>query len=90
MISILDFYDKIFCFYAHQLRLAIVEALGHMCHLMARDKLEEQLPRILAGILGLYRKQQEPFHITQVGYPGYWPESWDSTANTRSHSISHR
>ena len=37
-----------------------------MTHLMARDKLEEQLPRILAGILGLYRRHSEPFHVTQV------------------------
>ena len=44
----------------------IVEALGHMTHLMAREKLEEQLPRILAGILGLYKKHPEPYHITQV------------------------
>ncbi|KAL4234897.1 Mroh1p [Mactra antiquata] len=48
-----------------KLRLAIVEAIGHMTHLIARDKLEEQLPRILAGILGLYKRHQEPFHITQ-------------------------
>ena len=54
------------CNYLLQLRLAIVEALGHMTHLMARDKLEEQLPRILAGILGLYKRHPEPFHITQV------------------------
>ena len=49
-----------------QLRLAIVEALGHMTHLMARDKLEEQLAKILAGILGLYKRHSEPFHVTQV------------------------
>lgn len=48
-----------------KLRLAIVEALGHMTHLMAREKLEEQLPRILTGILGLYKRHSEPFHVTQ-------------------------
>ena len=54
------------CWYLLQLRLAIVEALGHMTHLMARDKLEEQLPRLLAGIVGLYKRHPEPFHVTQV------------------------
>ncbi|WAR11640.1 MROH1-like protein, partial [Mya arenaria] len=67
--EIFSAYDVIFNVWIQsketKLRLAIVEALGHMCHLMARDKLEEQLPRILAGILGLYKKHQEPFHITQ-------------------------
>ena len=37
-----------------------------MTHLMARDKLEEQLPRLLAGIVGLYKRHPEPFHVTQV------------------------
>ena len=49
-----------------QLRLAIVECIGHMTHLMAKEKLEEQLPKILQGMLGLYKKHPEPFHITQV------------------------
>nr|XP_022339324.1 maestro heat-like repeat-containing protein family member 1 isoform X2 [Crassostrea virginica] len=48
-----------------KLRLTIVEAMGHMTHLMAKDKLEEVLPRVLQGILGLYKKHPEPFHITQ-------------------------
>ncbi|ESO87809.1 hypothetical protein LOTGIDRAFT_234834 [Lottia gigantea] len=48
-----------------KLRLAIIEALGHMCHIMDQDKLEEQLPRMLQGIMGLYKKHPEPFHITQ-------------------------
>ncbi|XP_061166579.1 maestro heat-like repeat-containing protein family member 1 isoform X3 [Saccostrea echinata] len=48
-----------------KLRLTIVEAMGHMTHLMAKEKLEEVLPRVLQGILGLYRKHPEPFHITQ-------------------------
>ncbi|CAG2234423.1 unnamed protein product [Mytilus edulis] len=48
-----------------KLRVAIVEAIGNMCHLMARDKLEEQLPKILQVILGLYKKHPEPIHVTQ-------------------------
>lgn len=67
--EIFSAYDVIFNVWIQskemKLRLAIVEALGHMTHLMAKDKLEEQLPRILAGILGLYKRHPEPFHITQ-------------------------
>ncbi|KAK6184716.1 hypothetical protein SNE40_007128 [Patella caerulea] len=48
-----------------KLRLAIVEAVGHMCHIIDQDKLEEQLPKLLHGILALYKKHPEPFHITQ-------------------------
>ncbi|XP_064639982.1 maestro heat-like repeat-containing protein family member 1 isoform X2 [Lineus longissimus] len=48
-----------------KLRLAIVEAVGIMTHIMTRDKLEEQLPRLIPGILGLYKKHNEAFHITQ-------------------------
>ncbi|XP_056020899.1 maestro heat-like repeat-containing protein family member 1 isoform X2 [Ostrea edulis] len=48
-----------------KLRLTIVEAMGHMTHLMAKEKLEEVLPRVLQGILLLYKKHPEPFHITQ-------------------------
>ena len=49
-----------------QIRLAIVCALGPMSHLMAKDKLEEQAQRLLQGITGLYKKNQEHHRITQV------------------------
>ncbi|KAL3859489.1 hypothetical protein ACJMK2_009708 [Sinanodonta woodiana] len=48
-----------------KLRLAIVEAVGHITHLMARDKLEEHLPKMLQGILNLYKRHTHPLHITQ-------------------------
>ncbi|KAJ8303306.1 hypothetical protein KUTeg_019702 [Tegillarca granosa] len=48
-----------------KLRLSIVDALGHMTHLMSKDKLAEQLPKILQVFLGLYKRHPEPFHITQ-------------------------
>jgi hypothetical protein len=53
----------ILCFF--QLRLAIVEAVGIMTHIMTRDKLEEQLPRLILGILTLYKKHNEAFNVTQ-------------------------
>ncbi|XP_019641769.1 PREDICTED: maestro heat-like repeat-containing protein family member 1 isoform X1 [Branchiostoma belcheri] len=48
-----------------KLRLAVVEAVGHMSHILTRDKLEEQLTQLVQGILGLYKKQPEPFYVTQ-------------------------
>ncbi|XP_074842542.1 maestro heat-like repeat-containing protein family member 1 isoform X2 [Carettochelys insculpta] len=48
-----------------KLRLAVVEALGPMSHLMPSDKLEEQLPRLIPGILGLYKKQVEAFYLSK-------------------------
>eukprot|EP00795_Rhopilema_esculentum_P001016 gene1016-15340_t len=48
-----------------KIRLAIVGALGHMSHLMAKDKLEEQALRLLQGITAMYKKNQEHHIITQ-------------------------
>ncbi|GFN92402.1 maestro heat-like repeat family member 1 [Plakobranchus ocellatus] len=47
------------------MRLTIIEAVGHMTHVMSRDKLQEQLPKILQGIFALYKRHPEPYHITQ-------------------------
>lgn len=49
-----------------QLRLTVAEALGSMSHLMAHDKLEEQLPKLLPTILGLYKKNSEHYIISKV------------------------
>lgn len=48
-----------------KLRLAVIEAIGPMTHIMNRDQLEEQLPKLLHGILGLYKKNQVSFYVTQ-------------------------
>ncbi|KAM9306021.1 maestro heat-like repeat-containing protein family member 1, partial [Gastrophryne carolinensis] len=48
-----------------KVRLAVVEALGPMSHLLPNEKLEEQLPRLIPGILSLYKKNVEPFYITK-------------------------
>ncbi|XP_014118467.1 PREDICTED: maestro heat-like repeat-containing protein family member 1, partial [Pseudopodoces humilis] len=48
-----------------EVRLAVVEALGPMSSLIPKEKLEEQLPKILPGILGLYKKHPEPFPISK-------------------------
>lgn len=49
-----------------QLRLAVVEALGPMSHLLPGEKLEEQLPKLLPGVLALYKKHAEAFHVSKV------------------------
>lgn len=43
-----------------------MEALGPMSHLMPGEKLEEQLPRLVPGILALYRKPAEAYYISKV------------------------
>uniref|UniRef100_A0A8C6V9S0 Maestro heat like repeat family member 1 n=1 Tax=Naja naja TaxID=35670 RepID=A0A8C6V9S0_NAJNA len=48
-----------------KVRLAVVEALGPMSHLMPSEKLEEQLPRLIPGILALYRKPAEAYYISK-------------------------
>lgn len=50
-----------------KLRLAVVEALGLMTHIVAKEKLEELLPRIVPGMLGLYKKfSGDSLPITQA------------------------
>uniref|UniRef100_A0A8U7NY87 Maestro heat like repeat family member 1 n=1 Tax=Corvus moneduloides TaxID=1196302 RepID=A0A8U7NY87_CORMO len=48
-----------------KVRLAVVAALGPMSSLLPEEKLEEQLPKLLPGILGLYKKHPEPFPISK-------------------------
>ncbi|XP_049621834.1 maestro heat-like repeat-containing protein family member 1 isoform X1 [Suncus etruscus] len=48
-----------------KLRLAVVEALGPMSLLMPSEKLEEQLPKLLPGVLVLYKKHAEAFHVSK-------------------------
>ncbi|XP_060936842.1 maestro heat-like repeat-containing protein family member 1 isoform X3 [Limanda limanda] len=48
-----------------KLRLTVAEAVGSMCHLMASDKLEEQLPKLIPAILSLYKKNNEHYIISK-------------------------
>ncbi|XP_070248644.1 maestro heat-like repeat-containing protein family member 1 isoform X2 [Myotis yumanensis] len=48
-----------------KLRLAVVEALGPMSHLLPSEKLEEQLPKLLPGVLALYKKHAETSHVSK-------------------------
>uniref|UniRef100_A0A8C2WGZ5 Maestro heat-like repeat family member 1 n=1 Tax=Cyclopterus lumpus TaxID=8103 RepID=A0A8C2WGZ5_CYCLU len=50
-----------------KLRLTVAEAVGSMCHLMASDKLEEQIPKLIPAILSLYKKNNEHYIISKVG-----------------------
>lgn len=49
-----------------QLRLAVVEALGPMSHLLPSERLEEQLPKLLPAVLALYKKHAETCHVSKV------------------------
>ncbi|XP_072316120.1 maestro heat-like repeat-containing protein family member 1 isoform X2 [Eucyclogobius newberryi] len=46
-----------------KLRLTVAEALGSMCHLMASDKLEEHIPKLIPAILSLYKKHNNEHYI---------------------------
>ncbi|XP_048380852.1 maestro heat-like repeat-containing protein family member 1 [Stegostoma tigrinum] len=48
-----------------KLRSAIVVALSHMVHLLPPDRMDDELPRLIISILGLYKKRCEPYHVTQ-------------------------
>ncbi|XP_032374058.1 maestro heat-like repeat-containing protein family member 1 [Etheostoma spectabile] len=48
-----------------KLRLTVAEAVGSMCHLMASDKLEEQIPKLIPAILSLYKKNTEHYVISK-------------------------
>ena len=79
-ISISDFSGEVYSAYdilfnvwinskESKLRLAIMDALGHMAALLATETLQDQSARLFNGILGLYRKNQEHYYITQcLGY----------------------
>ncbi|XP_054840441.1 maestro heat-like repeat-containing protein family member 1 isoform X2 [Eublepharis macularius] len=49
-----------------ELRLAVVEALGPMSHLLPTQKLEEQLPRLIPGMLALYKRPAEAYYISKT------------------------
>ncbi|XP_037982890.1 maestro heat-like repeat-containing protein family member 1 [Motacilla alba alba] len=48
-----------------KVRLAAVAALGPMSSLISPEKLQEQLPKLLPTVLGLYKKHPEPFPISK-------------------------
>jgi hypothetical protein len=48
-----------------RLRMAVAEALGFMVHLLSSTALNDQLPKLLPGIMQLYRKHSEHYYISQ-------------------------
>lgn len=44
-----------------------------MSHLLPGEKLEEQLPKLLPGVLALYKKHAETFHVSKVHTCTPWP-----------------
>ncbi|XP_048380905.2 maestro heat-like repeat-containing protein family member 1 [Stegostoma tigrinum] len=47
-----------------RLRLEVLSTLGDMAQVMGSQKLQEELPKLLPAVLSLYKKQQEPFHVS--------------------------
>ncbi|XP_011410499.2 PREDICTED: maestro heat-like repeat-containing protein family member 1 [Amphimedon queenslandica] len=48
-----------------RLRLAVVEALGYAVHIISAEALNDQLPKLVPGVVQLYKKQSEHYYITQ-------------------------
>lgn len=48
-----------------KVRLATIKALGAMCAVIARPNFDEQLPRLIPALLGLYKKEKQQLPITQ-------------------------
>ncbi|XP_068612025.1 maestro heat-like repeat-containing protein family member 1 [Brachionichthys hirsutus] len=48
-----------------KLRLTVAEAVCSMCHLMASDKLEEHIPKLIPAMLSLYKKNNEHYLISK-------------------------
>lgn len=51
-----------------KVRLATMQAMGHMCAIMAKDVFESQVPKIVPFVLSLYKKEapQDHLPITQA------------------------
>jgi len=49
-----------------KVRLATVQAIGNMCAVMPQEQFEAQLPRIIPGVLALYKKEKNHLPITQA------------------------
>ncbi|KAG8515439.1 Maestro heat-like repeat-containing protein family member 1 [Galemys pyrenaicus] len=67
--DISDIYEVLFHHWLQsreaKLRLAVVQALGPMSQLLPSEKLEEQLPKLLPGVLALYKKHAEALPVSQ-------------------------
>ena len=51
-----------------KLRQTTIEALGYFANLITHDKLDTDVPKIIPGILALYKKHAEPFVVSQSLY----------------------
>lgn len=50
----------------NRLRQTVIEAIGHFTNLMAHEKLEADLAKIIQGFLALYKKHPDHQIISQV------------------------
>lgn len=49
-----------------KLRQITIEAIGHFVNLMAADKLEADIQKIVPGLLNLYKRHAELYVVSQV------------------------
>lgn len=71
-----------------KLRLAVVEALGVMSHILVREKLEEIVPRLVPGMLSLYKKfTSDMLPLTQVRRKS--KASWLVRSSGKIYSLRH-
>lgn len=48
-----------------KLRHTTIEALGYFVNLIAHEKLDTEVPKIVPGLLNLYKKHSDPFIVSQ-------------------------
>lgn len=48
-----------------KLRHTVIESLGYFINLLAHDKLESDVGKIIPGLLSLYKKHADPFVVSQ-------------------------
>ncbi|GAB6030522.1 HEAT repeat [Chamberlinius hualienensis] len=48
-----------------KIRMVVVEAIGYICQLMSKEKMEEELPRLIPAYLSMYRRHSDPYFISE-------------------------
>lgn len=43
--------------------MTTIQAIGSMCAIMSREQFESQLPRLVNGILNMYKKEKDVKHL---------------------------
>ena len=65
-----------------KLRLAVAEAIGFSVHLCAADALDQQLPKLISGVVQLYKKHPDHYYVSQVGEDVEGKEGWSCSVHS--------